>query len=221
MRSCAIKALKRFTPRFLSPVHARLKAQRERKKKEGRGASWRRRQRPHVREEGGSERRTLHCLIHPFFPSSYSVPSAESSAASLPPSMLIPLSSALQGSSLFFPRTSAAFQRPRRSPERSTFGLDGGRSLTADCKPGHIQGHRAGKKQRRFRLPAECVRPQRVGSRCRGAAAELSFVFCFLFQVEKFKSALRFSFMTFGVNWEYNPKFNSNFFNLYLTNQAA
>lgn len=195
LRSCAIKALKRFTPRFLSPVHVRLKAQRERKKKEGRGASWRRRQRPHVREEGGSERRTMHCLIHPFFfPSSYSVPSAESSAASLPPSMLIPLSSALQGSSLFFPRTSAAFQRPRRSPERSTFGLDGGRSLTADCKPGHIQGHRAGKKQRRFRLPAECVRPQRVGSRRRGAAAELSFVLFFVVPSGKIQVSFTFLF---------------------------
>lgn len=147
--------------------------------------------------EGGSERRTLHCLIHPFFPSSYSVSSAESSAASLPPSMLIPLSSALQGSSLFFPRTSAAFQRPRRSPERSTFGLDGARSLTADCEPGHIQGHRAGKKQRRFRLPSECVRPQRVDSRRRGAAAELSFVLFFVVPSRKIRVSFTFLFYDF------------------------
>lgn len=103
--------------------------------------------------KGGSETSTLLCLIHPFFPSSHSVPSAESSTApplspSLPPSMLIPLSSALEGSSLFFPRANAAFQMPCCSPERFTFGLNGGEVLTVDDNPGCIQGHRAGKNSK-------------------------------------------------------------------------
>lgn len=83
LRSCAMKAFKRFTPRFRSPVHECLNAQRERGEKRREGASWRRRKRPHVREEevggveeervwGRSERRMLHCLIHPFFASSHS-----------------------------------------------------------------------------------------------------------------------------------------------------
>lgn len=103
--------------------------------------------------KGGSETSTLLCLIHPFFsllPFSPLCRVLHSSplSPSLPPSMLIPLSSALEGSSLFFPRTSAAFQRPCCSPERSTFGLNGGEVLTVDCNPGCIRGHRAGKNSK-------------------------------------------------------------------------
>lgn len=82
------------------------------------GASWRRKERPHVREEGGEMHTAL--LNSSLFSSSHSFLSAKPSCSSLPistphlPLMLIPLSSALQAPSLFFRRSNAALQGPCR-----------------------------------------------------------------------------------------------------------